>query len=114
MDEEEAVHQAKWEKLLDQIEKQFGLLEHDVRKVPERRMTIETAVFEGASGRMKLERAVHPLVVEERMHYSKRIGGDVNVERVYSDSESVDTVKLYRWVPRERRWVEMEISDLTR
>ncbi len=108
------MHQAKWERLLDQIEKQFGFLEHEVREVPDRHMTIETAVFEGASGRMKLERAVHPLVLEEKVHYSKRIGGDVNVERVYSDTENVDTVKLYRWIPRERRWVEMEVSDLAR
>ncbi|MBD3368576.1 MAG: hypothetical protein GF405_10480 [Candidatus Eisenbacteria bacterium] len=107
------MHQAKWEKLLDQIERRFGLVEHGVREIPERHLTIETAVFDGASGRMKLERAVHPLVVDERVHYSKRIGGDVNIERVYSDSENVDTVTLYRWDPGGRRWDEMDLEDLT-
>jgi hypothetical protein len=106
------MHQAKWEKLLDQIERRFGLVEHDVRKLPDRRMTIESAVFDGASGRMKIERSVHPLVVDEKVHYSKRIGGDVSVEKTYSDHENVDTVTLYRWDPHERRWIEIELSDL--
>jgi len=108
-----AVHQAKWDKLLDQIERAFGFIEHEIRDVPDRHMTIEMAVFDGASGRMKIERAVHPLVLEERAHYSKRIGGDVSVERVYSEHENVDTVKLYRWDPLDRRWEEVELSDLS-
>jgi hypothetical protein len=107
------VHRARWEKLLDQIERAFGLSEHDIQEYPERRLTVETVVFDGATGRMKLERSVHPLVVDEKLHYSRRIGGDVGVERVYSASETVDTVKLYRWDPRSARWQEVELSDLT-
>jgi hypothetical protein len=109
---EGAVHQAKWEKLLDQIERRFGLLEHDVRTVPDRHLRVESAVFDGATGRMKIERAVHPLVLDEKVHYSRRVGGDVSVERTYSDTENVDTVTLYRWDALERRWVEIDLADL--
>ena len=46
------MHQRKWEDLLDKIEKMFGFTEHTTEEHPERRMTVETAIFNGASGRI--------------------------------------------------------------
>jgi hypothetical protein len=106
------VYQRKWDKLVDQIEKLFGLIEHTNEEFPERRLEVETVVFDGASGRMKLERSVTPLVIDRVSRYSKRIGGEVDVEYVYSDDEFVDTVKLYRWVRLAGEWEEMDISEL--
>ena len=55
------MHQRKWDELLDKIERLFGFVEHTTEEIPERQLTIETAIFDGASGRMKLERTVKPL-----------------------------------------------------
>lgn len=104
--------QGKWEDLLDKIEKLFGFIEHTTDEYPERRMTVETAVFDGASGRMKLERTVKPVVLDKKTTYSKRIGGEVTTEYVLSDDEFVDTVKFYKWDRLAREWKQIDPADL--
>jgi hypothetical protein len=106
------MHQAKWEALLDQIERLFGFLEHEHEEYPERHLKVETVVFDGASGRMKLERSVRPVILDKRTSFTKRAGSDVSVEYVFSEDEFVDTVKLYRWDRLAREWRQMEIADL--
>lgn len=106
------MHQSKWENLLDQIERQFGFLEHMTREYPERHLKVETAVFNGAAGRMKLERSVRPVILEEKRRYSKRVGSGTSVEYVFSEDEFVDTVKLYRYDRLAREWREIDLSDL--
>ncbi len=108
------MHQAKWEKLVDQIERQFGFIEHTTEEFPERRLTLETVVFEGASGRMMLERSVKPVVLDKKTSFSKRVGSDVSIQYVYSDDEFVDTVKLFRWDVLAREWKQLDISALGR
>lgn len=108
------MRQAKWEGLLDQIERQFGFVEHTTERFEDRRLTVETAVFDGAAGRMKLERSVRPVILDKRSHFSKRVGSDATVEYVYSDTETVDTVKLYRWDRLAREWREVNVSELAR
>ncbi|MBN2565193.1 MAG: hypothetical protein JXB46_05740 [Candidatus Eisenbacteria bacterium] len=104
--------QGKWEDLLDKIEKLFGFIEHTTEDFPERRMTIETVVFDGASGRMKLERSVKPVVLDTRTTYSKRAGGQATTEYVLSDDEFVDTVRFYRWDRLAGEWKQIDPADL--
>ena len=108
------MYQGKWEELVDKIQKLFGFIDHTTEEYPERHMTVETVVFNGASGRMKLERTVKPLVLEKKASYSKRIGGEVTFEYVLSEDEFVDTVKLYRWDRISREWRPVDIEDLGR
>jgi len=108
------VLQAKWESLLDQIERLFGFVEHTTEHFEERRLTVETAVFDGAGGRMKLERSVRPVILDKKSHFSKRVGSAATVEYVYSDTETVDTVKLYRWNRLAGAWEEVNFSELAR
>ena len=108
------MHQKKWDELLDKIERLFGFVDHDVERIPERQMTIETAIFDGASGRMKLERTVKPLLLEKKVTYSKRIGAETEVEYVYSDDETVDIVKFYKWDRLRHEWKQIEMDELGR
>ncbi|MBM3307889.1 MAG: hypothetical protein FJY74_06155 [Candidatus Eisenbacteria bacterium] len=106
------MHQNKWESLLDKIESQFGFVEHRVDRFDDRRLTVETVVFDGAGGRMKLERAVRPVVLDRRAHYTKRVGSAASVEYVYSDTETSDTVTLSVWDRAAGDWREIELSEL--
>ncbi len=106
--------QGKWENLLDKIERQFGFIDHTTEEFPERRMTVETVEFDGATGRMRLERTVKPVVVEKKTQYSKRVGSEVSIEYVFSEDEYVDTVKFYRWDRLARLWRPIDIADLGR
>ncbi len=108
------MHQRKWEDLLDKIEKMFGFIEHQLEEYPERRMTFETAIFDGASGRIKLERTVKPVVLDTKTTYSKRIGSEVVTEYVLSDDECVDTVRFFRWDRLAREWKQIDLADIGR
>jgi transcriptional regulator NrdR family protein len=108
------MHQGKWEDLLDKIEKMFGFVEHRIDEYPERRMTFEMAVFDGASGRIKLERTVKPVVLDAKTTYSKRVGSEVVTEYVLSDDEYVDTVQFFRWDTLAREWKQIDIADIGR
>ena len=108
------MHQRKWEDLLDKIEKMFGFTEHTTEEYPERRVTVETAVFDGASGRIKLERTRKPVVLDTRMSYSRRTGSDVVTEYVLSDDEYVDTVRFFRWDRLAREWEQIDLADIGR
>ncbi len=108
------MHQRKWEELLDRVEKMFGFEEHTTEEYPERHLTVETAIFDGASGRIKLERTVKPVVLDKKTSYSKRAGGEVSIEYVLSDDEFVDTVKFYRWDRLAREWKQIDMADIGR
>jgi hypothetical protein len=108
------MHQSKWENLLDQIEKQFGFIEHETDEFEERRLTVETVVFDGAGGRMKLERSVRPVILDKKAHFAKRVGSAATVEYVYSDTEEVDTVRLFQWDRLAREWHELKLSELVK
>lgn len=108
------MHQRKWEDLLDKIEKMFGFTEHTTDEYPERRMTVETAIFNGASGRIKLERTVKPVVLDTKTTYSKRIGSEAVTEYVLSDDECVDTVRFFRWDRLAREWEQIDLADIGR
>ena len=108
------MHQSKWENLVDQIERMFGFIEHTTEDYPERHVSVEIVVFDGASGRMKLERVVRPVILDKTSTFTKRIGSDVAFEYVYSEDEFVDTVKLYRWDKLASEWRQIDIADLGR
>lgn len=108
------MHQKKWDELLDKIEKLFGFIDHEIEDIPERQLTIETAIFDGASGRMKLERTVKPLLLEKKVTYSKRIGAETEVEYIYSEDETVDIVKFYKWDKLRHEWKQIEMDELGR
>ena len=68
-------------------------------------------IFVNPAGRMRLERSVRPRLLEEKTHYSGRLGGDTGIEKVYSDTETVDMVKLSR-EDEAGDWIEMDVSAL--
>jgi hypothetical protein len=108
------MRQSKWEDLVDQIERLFGFIEHTNEDFPERRLSVETVVFDGASGRMRLERSTRPVVLDKKTSFTKRAGSEVGVDYVYSDTEFVDTVKLYRWDRLAGEWRQIDLADLGR
>jgi hypothetical protein len=108
------LHDEKWYYLLEEIDRKFGIEERETEEVPEKRLTIERAIFTGAAGRMKLERASRPLVVNHQVKYSKRIGGETIDRLVYSDTEMTHRVTLYQWNEETGSWEEIDFRKLAR
>jgi hypothetical protein len=102
----------KWYYLLEEIDRKFGIEERTTEEVPEKRLKVETAVFTGAGGRMKLERSTRALVLERQVKYSRRVGGEAQEKYLYSDKEKTHRVCLFRWDDVSGTWQEIEFRKL--
>ncbi len=58
-------------------------------------------------------RTTKPLVVDKKMHYSNRAGGESHVEYVYSKTETTSRVRLYKWSDALSDWEEIDATALT-
>lgn len=103
----------KWYYLLEEIDRKFGIEEKKTEEIPDRRTTIETVIFTGASGRMKIERVTRPVILERKVKFSKRAGSDSAEKYVYSEDEKIHRVTLYAWNEDESKWVEIDFRKLT-
>ena len=102
----------KWKDITGKILDDFKVLEHKKEDLDPGPGQIEYIIFNGPTGKIKLERIVKPAVLEKRGLGSKRIGSMTKVEYIYSDTERVDIFKAYKWENDE--WIEMEMEkDLT-
>lgn len=68
----------------------------------------EIIEFIGPLGKMKLELITRPIVVEKKTNFSRRIGGDVGVKYIYSDSEKTTKFQAFKWDESEDNWVVAE------
>jgi hypothetical protein len=102
----------KWYYLLEEIDRKFGLEQRTTEEVPEKRLKVETAVFTGAGGRMKLERSTRALVLDRQVKYTRRIGGETQETYLYSDKEKTHRVCLFKWDETSGTWHEIEFRKL--
>jgi hypothetical protein len=102
----------KWELLLEQIQRKFGIEARTQNEPAEEGGVREVVVFRSPGGKMKLERVSRPLVLDKKVHYSKRMGSGRNVEYVYSPNEKTHRERLFRWTGTE--WSEIDLSLIAR
>src|SRR5262245_7633337 len=103
----------RWEEVLRRLDKLFGNLEFDETEDEETHAVSESVTWASAQGKMKLVRTTRPLVVDKKMHYSNRAGGQSHVEYVYSKTESTSRIRLFRWSEPQNDWEEIDASSLT-
>jgi phage terminase large subunit-like protein len=106
------LHDEKWYYLLETIDEKFGIEEKHTEEVPEKRMKIETAVFTGVGGRMKLERTSRAVILDRQTKFSKRAGGETTEKYIYSDTEQTQRVVLYKWDEETGTWEEIDFRKL--
>lgn len=94
----------QWQETVGRIQDTFHVVSHEVVRGDEYSGDVETLVFDGPQGRMKLERTSRPRVTGKSAIGSKRIGGSVKVQYQYSATEKVHTVKAFRWNPQRSTW----------
>ncbi len=102
----------KWESLLERIQRKFGFEARTRNEPVEEGGSRETVIFKSPAGKMKLERISRPLVIDKKIHYSKRLGSGRNVEYVFSPSEKAHRERLFRWNGTD--WEEMDLGAITR
>jgi hypothetical protein len=102
----------KWYYLLEEIERKFGIEEKNTEEVPEKKIVVETAIFKGVGGKMKLERTSRAVILERQVKFSRRIGGGSDEKYLYSDKEKSYRVALYKWDEVSGAWQEIELRKL--
>lgn len=100
----------KWQQLIGRIKDDFKVVKHEQKDGEYEDEKVEEIVFQGPAGEMKLVRTVKPRVLGEKTKYSNRIGSSTAIEKIYSDTETVDTVKL--WRDQNGQWIEVNVSAL--
>jgi len=105
------VNDERWYSLLDDLEEKLEF-ENRGEQPGRGRATVEWVTFKRPQGLMKLERTSRPLVLDRKVRYSKRIGGESEEELILSDTEKTYRVTLYAW--RESGgWEEVDFRALT-
>ncbi|MCX5800593.1 MAG: hypothetical protein NTX17_04330 [Candidatus Eisenbacteria bacterium] len=102
----------RWEELVNRIELKLKVSEKKSVTGSDGKTKIETVIFSGPEGKMKLERTSKPLVLDKKTHYSKRIGSAHSTEYVYSPTEKVQRVQLFKWSETEQDWEEIRLDRL--
>jgi hypothetical protein len=105
------VNDERWYSLLDDLKEKLSFENQGEQPGPGG-ATVEWVTFRGPRGLMKLERTSRPVILDKKMHYSKRIGGGVEEELVLSETEKTYRVVLYRWSD-EGGWEEVDFRQLT-
>ena len=49
--------------------------------------------------------------LREDTTYSRRIGSNVKVEKVYDENEKVSYLKAFKWDDNKQDWLEIEVEN---
>ena len=105
----------KWENLIDDIKDKFEVENQDREHLNEQGgIDIESIIFKGPLGRMRLELITKPVVLDKKTSYSRRIGSKTSVEYVYSEDEKTHRLIAYKWDEAQEDWVEINTESFGR
>ncbi len=110
--------QEKWENIVGLIKDQFPVVEEkreeeEIGQDREGQSVYQKThylIFQGPAGEMKVELIKRPLVEEKKTNFSRRIGGEVAVQYIFSSDEFSLKFKAYRRQGDE--WEELKGEDL--
>ncbi len=97
----------RWLELKGKIQDEFELLDNRITPLDPGPGQVEILLFKTPAATMKLEFTTKPRVIGERGMGSRRIGSSVQIERQYSDTETVTYFAAFRQVPGTDQWTEM-------
>ncbi len=100
----------KWLDLKEKIHSKFEVIENKqgtIEDVPDSHT--ETVVFSGPLGKVKIEWHSKPKTLGEDTLYSNRVGGRVEVKKIYSDTERSEFIKVF--LDKNGEWEEISAGD---
>lgn len=98
----------QWLETKEKIDDAFGIDKEGTEQ--EGQSTIEWIMFKNPKGVMKLEWHDEPKKIDEHTLSSKRIGSNVTIEPVYSQTERIQRIVLLLQEPKTGEWIESDAS----
>lgn len=102
----------KWDQIKWMIKDSFKIKREEKEKLEDGVGEKEIVEFEGPIGLVRMEYVERPRVLDKKTQYSRRIGGDVKVDYVYSDTEKVYNMTAYLWSEEDDDWKEIDAKKL--
>jgi hypothetical protein len=88
----------RWLDVVAEIKKNFQVEDSGTINDDEQGGTVtEFIVFESPMGIIRLEFSTHPLILETKTKYHKRIGSETEIEYVFSPTEKSSKLEVFRW-----------------
>ena len=107
------MHLDRWREIVAQIQDNFAVEEHEKFASEEAGgEEVESIVFNGPLGRLKLEFISRPKVIDKKVTYSNRIGSESVVEYIYDPTEKIYQLLVYRWSESDNDWLPLENNNL--
>lgn len=107
----------RWQQLVGRIKDEFDVLSCEKSNDEDSSESTEEIIFNGPAGKMRLIRIIKPRLLGEKTFYSGRLAAQTSIQKVYSDTETIDIVKLYRASGRSTSsdsedWIEIDAGAL--
>ncbi len=102
----------RWLELKNKTKSQFKVLQEGEQTLESGPGSREFIEFLGPSGKTRLELVKKPVILDKKIHYSKRIGSSASVEYVYDEKEQTLTLHIYTWDEVKQTWQELKSSSL--
>lgn len=109
----------KWERLVFLAEEKFGIDKREEEEIEVGEHSDGTKVigkkeiveFKGPLGEIRVEKISRPKVIDKKVLSTKRIGGKVAIDYVYSPTEKTEEIKIYSQ-DQEGEWQEIDPEKL--
>lgn len=101
-----------WQDLVESIKEQFPVEDQRTEEKEDGEGSIEIIEFDGPLGLMKLALMTRSKVVGKKITAARRAGAEGKEENVYDDTQTITTLKAYRWEEEAEIWQELEADKL--
>ena len=102
--------QEKWGEILDRVKAQFTVLEHAKAPGKDEIGEVETLIFEGPLGKIKLLWITRPVVLDKKIVGAHRRGtSSAQYEYIYSDTEKSHKLEAFREVDGEWQTLDPDL-----
>jgi len=99
----------KWKDVVGNIKDNFKVEDEGTERSEEMGgIDVKFIIFTGPLGKMKLEFATKPVVLDKKTNYSNRIGSETKVNYIYSDTEKSCRLSAYKWDEVRNDWTEID------
>jgi len=110
----------KWDDIIYKIEEKFGIKKRDKEKFLVSENSFgkkvygekEIIEFDTPRGRMKIEKIIQPKIIGKNVLHARRAGSRVAINYIYSEDETVERLKFYRWDNEKMDWQEITLENL--
>jgi hypothetical protein len=110
----------KWLDLKYDLKEKFNIIEDKTEDLMvkaeegEKKIgTLDILICQTPMGKIKLERANKPVILDKKVHYHRKKEGS-KIEYIYSDTEWTHRLEAYKWDEEDSNWQKIDTSSFSK